>query len=326
MAGTLDPYEVKPAIWDEANFPKFVDLLLADLSLHRERFVGYFEKKRQENSGWANNSRFWLAILGAVALLLTGVAAAIRLAPAIFGEAGWDKVALVGVLVIYAVMTAAGAYEKYTDKTTSYFRHLAVILAFRDLWTKLQFEILKEKLAVRAAADPKVAEAAARERIRVLADAFCADLNKVTSNELNEWKTEFLLSLSELNEAAKKGTEEVTKQVQEIIKAAEKAATDAKTAAEKAAVDAKASAKAAEDAARMGAINFTVSGDYDEDVVVSIDQVEVARTRSKNFGHDKVPTGNRTIAAKSKKAGKDVGMSRVIDVKLGIQDVPLALT
>jgi hypothetical protein len=325
MAGTFKPYEVKPEIWNEKDFAKFVQRLLADLSLHRKEFADFFEKERQKNASWANSSRFGLGVLGALALLLTGVAAALRLAPELFGQNSWDKIALVLVLVIYAVMTAAGAYEKYTDKTTAYFRHLAIILAIRDLWTKLQFEFLKEKLAVDAAADPK-AEAAARERIRVLADAFCADLNKTTRDELTEWKTEFLLSLSELNEAAKKGTEDVTKQVQEITKAAEKAATDAKTAAEKAAADAKASAKAAEDAARTGAINFTVSGDYDEDVVVSIDQVEVARTRSKNFGHDKVVTGNRTIGAKSKKAGKEVGMSRVIDIKPGIQDVSLALT
>ena len=50
--------------------------------------------------------------------------------------------------------------------------------------------------------------------------------------ELGEWKTEFLASLSALSEAAKKGSEEVTKQVQEIVKQATKDAADAKAAAE----------------------------------------------------------------------------------------------
>src|SRR4051812_23838758 len=119
MAGTFKPYEVKPEIWNEKDFAKFVQRLLADLSLHRKEFADFFEKERQKNASWANSSRFGLGVLGALALLLTGVAAALRLAPELFGQNSWDKIALVLVLVIYAVMTAAGAYEKYTDKTTA---------------------------------------------------------------------------------------------------------------------------------------------------------------------------------------------------------------
>ena len=52
----------------------------------------------------------------------------------------------------------------------------------------------------------------------------------------------------ELDAAAKKGTGDVTKQIQETVRAAETAATDAKAAAEKAAADARAAAKTAEEA------------------------------------------------------------------------------
>lgn len=93
----------------------------------------------------------------------------------------------------------------------AYFRHLPIILAIRDLWTKLQFEVLKELTAVRGAA-----EAAVRERIRNLANAFWTDLNKASTRELCEWRTEFLASLSELEAAAKKGSEHVTKQVKKL--------------------------------------------------------------------------------------------------------------
>src|SRR5690348_2821246 len=44
-------------------------------------------------------------------------------------------------------------YERGTEKTTSYFRHLGIILAIRDLWTTVQFEFLKELVALKSAAD-----------------------------------------------------------------------------------------------------------------------------------------------------------------------------
>jgi hypothetical protein len=49
---------------------------------------------------------------------------------------GFDKGVLLVVLAIYAVMGAISFYERATDKTTAYFRHLGIILVIRDLWTK----------------------------------------------------------------------------------------------------------------------------------------------------------------------------------------------
>src|SRR5712691_3885559 len=120
-------------------------------------------------------------------------------------------------------------------------------------------------------ADPTAAEPAARERIRALAEAFCTDLDKASTGELTEFRTEFLASLTELEAAAKKGTDDVTKQIQETVRAAETAAIDAKAAAEKAAADAKAAAKTAEEASKPGALNLTLSGDFDDEVLISVD-------------------------------------------------------
>ena len=84
---------------------------------------------------------------------------------------GADKIILVLVLAIYAVMGTVSFYEKATDKTASYFCHLGVILAIRDLWTKFQFEVLKEVMAFKSASNLTTAEAAARERVRPLVNA-----------------------------------------------------------------------------------------------------------------------------------------------------------
>jgi len=65
------------------------------------------------------------------------------------------------------------------------------------------------------------------------------------------------------------------------VRAAESAATDAKAAAEKAAADARAAAKTAEEASKPGALNVTLSGDFDDEVLISVDDTEVARSRAK---------------------------------------------
>jgi hypothetical protein len=322
IGNTFRAIELEPEVSAEQDFAKFVETLLGKLrGLKEERFF-YYENLRKSNARWANVSRRLLASLGAIALVLTSLAAV----PA--DKLQWlpDRaLILVVVLAIYAVMGAFSFYEKSTGKTTAYFRDLGIIFTIRDLWTKCQFEFLKEEMALKSATDPKVAEGPARERIRALAEGFCADLNKVTAAEVTEWKNEFLASLSALNEAAKKGSEDVTKQVQENTKTAEKAAADAKAAAEKAAAEAKTATKAAEDAARPGAINFSLSGDYDKEVVISIDGTEVARTHSKTVGVNRLATGTRKISASSMKGAKGIETSRILEIRPGIQDVALTL-
>jgi hypothetical protein len=329
VGNTFRAIELEPQGTAELEFSKFVEALLEKLRrLKDERFI-YYEALRRQNTKWANGSRWVLALLGSIAFLLTGLAAALRFAPEAFlqkwGLDGFDKGVLLAVLAIYAVMGAISFYEKGTDKTTTYFRHLGIILAIRDLWTKVQFEFLKELIVLKDAADRKAAEAVARERIRVLAEAFCNDLNKITTGELTEWRTEFRASLSELEAAAKKGTDDVTKQVQETVRAAETAATDAKAAAEKAAADARAAAKTAEEANKPGALNLTLSGDFDDEVLISVDDIEVARSRGKTIALERVVPGLRKVSAHAKKGAKDVETALMVDVKPGLQRLELVL-
>jgi hypothetical protein len=330
VGNTFRAIELEPQATAELEFSKFVEALLQKLGLLKEERFLYYENLRKKNTKWANGSRWVLALLGSIAFLLTGLAAALRFAPEAFLQKwdldGFDKGVLLTVLAIYAVMGAISFYEKGTDKTTAYFRELGIILAIRDLWTKVQFEFLKELMVLKSAADPKAGEAVARERIRALAEAFCNDLDKVATGELADWRTEFLASLSELEAAAKKGSEDVTTQIQEVLKTAEKAATDAKVSAEKAAADARAAAKTAEEAGKPGALNLALSGDFDDQVLISVDGVEVARSSGKTIAVDRVVPGLRKISAHAKKGGKDLEIARMVDVKPGLQDLELVLS
>ena len=330
VGNTFRAIELEPQATAELEFSKFVEALLEKLRLlEEERFV-YYDDLRKKNAKWANGSRWLLALLGAIAFLLTGLVAALRFAPEAslqkWSLDGFDKGVLLAVLAIYAVMGAISFYEKGTDKTTAYLRHVGIILAIRDLWTKVQFEFLKELMALKSAADPKTGEAVAREHIRALAEAFCNDLDKVATGELTEWRTEFLASLSELEAAAKNGSEDATTQIQEVLKAAEKAATDARATAEKAAADARAAAKTAEEVGKPGALNLALSGDFDDQVFISVDGIEVARSSGKMIAIDRVVPGLRKISAHAKKGTRDIETARMVDVRPGLQELELVLS
>src|SRR5262249_52164846 len=157
----------------------------------RKTRSSFYENLRRSNSCWANGARAVLAILGAIALFLTALVAALRLAPETLPSlkgTDADKVVLLGVLVIYAIMAAINFYEKGSDKTTSYFRQIATILAIRDLWTRVQFAILKELVTLKNTADATATDAT-RAKILELAESFCVDVDKVATGELGEFKT-----------------------------------------------------------------------------------------------------------------------------------------
>src|SRR5262245_30141887 len=163
VGNTFRAIELEPQATAELEFSKFVEALLQKLGLLKEERFLYYEDLRKKNTKWANGSRWVLALLGSIAFLLTGLAAALRFTPEAslqkWGLDGFDKGVLLAVLAIYAVMGAISFYEKGTDKTTTYFRHVGIILAIRDLWTKVQFEFLKELMALKSTADPKIGRA-----------------------------------------------------------------------------------------------------------------------------------------------------------------------
>jgi hypothetical protein len=302
-------------------FPEFVTSLLGDIKTFRDSRTEFYQELRRSNTKWVQGSRWVLAMLGAIAFLLTGIAAAVRF----IGTGVSDKYVLLAVLAIYAVMGAISFYERGTDKTTAYFRQVNIILSIRDLTTKLQFEILKELTGLAAASDRAAAEQAARERLLTLAQAFCADVDKAATGEVADWRTEVLTSLSELEEAAKKGTDDITNKLKESIKAAEKTAADAKAAADQAAKDAKAAAKSAEDAGKPGGVNLTLVGDFDNEAVIFVDGKEATRSAGKTIGLERVPVGQRRVEARAQKGTKTLQSSVIVDIHPGLQELRITL-
>lgn len=331
---TFRPIKLEPQQLVALPFDAFVKELIAKLTSFKDERAAFYEGLRRKNARWANGARAVLAILGALALLLTALAAAIRLSPGTLTavDSKADQPVLVAILVIYAVMGAIGFYEKGSDKTSTYFRQIAIILVIRDLWTRFQFELAKELMSLKGAVDPAVTEPA-RLRILALGQAFCVDLDKAATGELGEFRTEFMASLAEMDEAARKGTAEVTKLLDDRLKEVQKTAADAKTAAEKAAAEAKtaaekaaAAAKAAEDAGKPGFVNLSVTGEFDDEVVVLVGGIEAARSRGKLIALGPRPQGPATIALRGKKGTKELETSVTVDVKPGVQEVKLALT
>lgn len=311
MNGTFMAIRLQPEDYGKLGFDDFVAYILAKLDEARDQRVSYYGILRTRNSRWVMGSRKWLAFAGALALLMTTLGAGLRLSQ--WAAEGWDKAALLAALVLYAVMGAVAFYERGTDRTTTYFRHVAIILAIRDLWTKLQFEVLREVMGFKQAGQA-ADEAAVRTRIVALAEAFSNDLNRLTETELSDWRAEFLTSLSELEAAAKKGGEDAGTRLATYAAEAQKAAAAAEEAAQRALA-----------AARPSFVNLVLSETYDSPVAVTVDGIKVSHDVGRSFSLGEIRAGPRTIAATGLKGGKPVSASVTYDVKPGIQRLDLAL-
>jgi hypothetical protein len=299
------------------EFAEFVKLLLEKVEGIKKDRAMYFEHLRSNGSGWANSLRFWLAGLGVTGFVLTIAASVARFQ---WGETGTDKPFLIAALMFYALMGAISAFDKWTDRTTTYFRHVGVLLSIRDLWTKLQFEVLKELTALGKTTDD-AAVLATRQRIQLLAEAFCTDVDKISNTEQAEWRTELLASLSELEAVAKQGVDTATAGIQASIKAAAKSADEAKAAAEKSL----AAAKIATDAGRPGSVNLTIAGDFDGEVEISVDGKEAAKSAGKTIALEHVTTGIRKVTARALKGTKVLEAAVMVEIKPGLQDVKITI-
>lgn len=316
MSGTFKPIELRPQEYSQLNLDDFVKYILDQLDVARQDHSAHYFALRAKNARWAMKSRRWLAFAGAVALLLTTLGAGLRL-----GEfhgtwaaaKDWDKAALAGALVLYALMGAVAFYERGTDRTTTYFRHIAIILAIRDLWTKLQFEVLREVMSLKQAGTA-ADETAGRTQIVALAEAFSNDLSRLTTTEISDWRAEFVTSLSELEAAAKKGGEDAGARMTTYVAEAQKAAASAEEAAQRALA-----------ASRPGFVNLVLSGTYDTAVTVTVDGVKVIEATGKRFALGEVKVGPRTIVVAARRDDKPVGASQTFDVKPGVHDLSLAL-
>jgi hypothetical protein len=303
---TFVPFFLEPQAYKDMCLSELVTEILERLARFTRMRRDYYDKRRALSTRWVFGSRAFLAVAGALAFLLTAAAAALQLNS---DFAQWSRGALILALVTYAVMGAVAFYDRATDTPSAYFRYVIAMLSIRDLWTKLEFAVLKELEKVRKAIDVQAAEAAARDQILALAEAYCIDLDKVTTTEATEWRTEFQTSLGELEKTAVKGGEDVLKRIEDYAKAAEKAAADAKSAAE---------------ALRPGQINLAVRGNFEGEVIVLVDGAETVRSTGKAIALDNVRVGARKVTVRATAGGKSVEASQMVDVKPGIQTLELS--
>ncbi|MES0020229.1 hypothetical protein [Mesorhizobium sp. M0036] len=315
IPGTFRPIKLLPSEYEKLEFTAFTNFIEKKLYEHQESRFLYYNDLRRKNSRWVFGSKIFLALAGSLAFLLTAVATGARLAPQQL-PASWadsDRWMLLVVIAIYALMGAVSFYGRATDKVGTYFRLVAIILKVRDSWTKFQFELLKELEALKRG-DAVAAQPASRDKIVVLAEAFCNDLNSTTTGELTDWRTEFMASVSELEQISKKGSEDTLKQMKDLAKEAAAAAEQAKTAA-----------KAADDATRPGNLNLAMTGDFDGEAIIFIDGVEVRRTTGKTVAVGPVKAGVRTLSVKFNRGQRSLEASQNVEVKVGVQDVKLGL-
>ncbi len=154
----------------------------------------FYRSLRNRNSWWINTSRWTLGILGAAALLLTALAGIAAIADTQQAWLKpWQSRGLFWAFVIYAVMGAIALFERGTDLSGSYFRHLTITIAIRNLWNEFQLTMLKEYPALIKTAGTD--ETAARSRAIELARALCKDIDTLVATEQTEWRTEFIESL-----------------------------------------------------------------------------------------------------------------------------------
>jgi hypothetical protein len=312
---TFSSISLDPKTYRDLDFLAFLAFIYEKLDTLTAQRADYYRGLREKSASWVNHSRKFLAIAGALAFLMTALATCLRFVPDVLGGAlkDYDKGLLFLVLVIYAVMGAVAFYERGTDKTNSYFRHIAVILGIRDLWSKFQFEVLKELTALRNGGDTEEGQKAAREHIVALAQGFNNDLDKLAADEQTDWRTAFLASLSELSEAAKNGNQSANTRLEQLVTSAQQAATEATAAA-----------KAAADARRPGYLNIEISSDFDDDVAIAIDGGEARRSPGKQVTIGPLSAGIHMVAAKASKDGKPLETSVTIDIKPEIQTLSLA--
>ncbi|MDW9984277.1 hypothetical protein GOC06_26310 [Sinorhizobium meliloti] len=298
----------------QTDFMAFLDWLYGAVEKLIKDRENFYRSLRNKNSWWINTSRWTLGILGAAALLLTALAGIAAIADTQQAWLKpWQSRGLFWAFVIYAVMGAIALFERGTDLSGSYFRHLTITIAIRNLWNEFQLTMLKEYPALIKTAGTD--ETAARSRAIELARALCKDIDTLVATEQTEWRTEFIESLKELDTAAKDGLGKVKTDLEAAMVKVTKAAEEARMAAEQ--------AKAA---LLPGDLNVTVTGDFDGNLVVLVDQAkrhdEPVMTK---FAIRGIVPGTREFEVKAKKGIQDIHLSEVVEVKPGLQSYSIAL-
>jgi len=296
------------------DFEQFFKKLYEAVEALKNDRENFYRSLRNKNSWWINASRRTLGALGAAALLLTALAGIATVAPTQYaGLKEWQTTGLFWAFVIYAVMGAIALFERGADLSTSYFRHLTVTIAIRNFWNQFQLTMLKEYPALVKTAGTD--QDAARGRAIELAESFCKDIDTLVSSEQTEWRAEFLESIKELETVAKDGMSKVKTDLEAAMEKVTQAAKEAKEAAEQ--------AKAA---LLSGDVNVTVTGEFEGNLVVLVDQLtRHDKPVMKKFALRGIVPGTHELEVRAKNGAQEINLSEVVEVKPGVQNYTITL-
>lgn len=306
-ANDLHPIDLDFAALRNSDFESFCRALFEWSKKRKTASLSFYDKIRKDHA-WVNKYRPMLALLGGAAILLTSVATMLQFFNP-DGKSYYGIAALVIAVVLYALIGALSFYERNTDASGTYFRSIDFIFAVHDLWTKLQFELLRA-LETAKDKDPEK-ENTARDKMIALVQGFASDLDKLKTTNIGAWRVQFATSLSALDLAAKKGNEDAQKLLGGSLASIRKAATDL--------------AKVSEEAARPTFVSLKFQGDCDGDITIYVDGSQVAETHLKEFVIDRIRPGLRKIEARAEKGDRQLHAIAILETKPGLQNLSLTL-
>lgn len=292
-----------------ASLRDFAKQLRAALDERRKSRYGFYNGRRVQYA-WVLSLQSALAWLGAAGIVLTAVATAAHF---LWPDDNVDGGLLVTAMICYAVMAGISFYERSLNLAAAYFRSVGILLAMRDIWTRLQFELLAELRA--ATVGGTDVEVPARDRMAALAQAAWNDMEALTRGEQENWQGEVLSSLKDLATAAEGGRGTVESRLSQMEKDAAAAAT---ARAERAAAAARAKAPAL--------LTVTLSGDFAGRAEILIDEQPVAGTETAEVALKPRPLGPVHLSATAKdSAGIPLQAALNLELKPGMQTAMLAL-
>jgi hypothetical protein len=313
---TFDPIDLDLKAWPQSDYAAFVEQLREQLiTLTKKRSDWY--REQHHASRWVNSARTIMVWLGTVAVLLTAIAAALRIYLAASKTDGYWDIAIMGLaLLLYALMAAVSFFERSAEGSGHYFRTILARLAIRDLWTGYQFKDAEIQLSIAKPPTDPTELLAAKQRWLDTAQQYCTDLEAIATKELTEWRGAFQTSLTELSSAAKTGLAAAQTALSDAVKAD---VADAKAAAE----EAKRAAEAAKAAAKPASLNLTVANAPGGEAIVTIDGRIAARGPDRTFALASLAQGEHSLRVDVPAAadGKVKAVSQIISLPGGITNL-----
>jgi hypothetical protein len=292
-ATTFRPFEIHPEIV-ALDRDAFVRRIFDIATAFRNERIAFYLRRCRGDGFWTTTGRRLVAVMMAVASLLTGLAALAGL----LEQGGsvptsWDLRLFVGAAILYAAVAALSLYEKSTDRSEAYFRALSAITSIRDRWNAYAFDVLEVLLDGSAAATGD----ALKLRLVALTEKMCLDVDGIATEEMTAWRTAFVKTRSDVA-----------------------ATLEAEGARVRAAIG-----EASPSPAALGHINLQIAGRF-EAADVFVDAVAAGSADANgNVVLRNLRPGPHTIRVEARRDGAVVPVEEVREVRKGVETVRIAI-